>query len=146
MPAAQPPDLPSEDRDDGVEASSTPPSDDHVLARGHLHPSVLLLRLIDAGRRVAFLVILAIFEPRFLIAVLGLFVLQLTFGWNLVSASIDRQNFTYAGAATTASLLVPPLILPLQLFISKNTNGLQKWDQAQEYFGQLLKLLHRLIT
>ena len=79
MPAAQPPDLPSEDRDDGVEASSTPPSDDHVLARGHLHPSVLLLRLIDAGRQVAFLVILAIFEPRFLIAVLGLFVLQLTY-------------------------------------------------------------------
>ena len=50
-----------------------------VLARGHLHPAILLLRLIDALRQAAFPVILGLFERWFLVAALGLFVLQLTY-------------------------------------------------------------------
>lgn len=53
-------------------------SDETVLARGHLHPAILLLRLIDALRQVAFPVILGIaVEEWFLVAALALFVLQL---------------------------------------------------------------------
>ena len=49
-----------------------------MLARGHLHPAILLLRLIDALRQVAFPVILGIaIEQWFLVAALALFVLQL---------------------------------------------------------------------
>ena len=49
-----------------------------VLARGHLHPAVLLLRLLGAIRQNAFPLFLGIaFEPWFLAAALGLFVLQL---------------------------------------------------------------------
>ena len=51
-----------------------------MLARGHLHPSILLLRLLDALRQVAFPLILGIaVEPWFLIAALGLFVMQLSY-------------------------------------------------------------------
>ena len=46
-----------------------------VLAKGHLHPAILLLRLIDALRQVAFPVILGIVtNPWFLVAALALFV------------------------------------------------------------------------
>ncbi|MGC6488970.1 MAG: PH domain-containing protein [Planctomycetota bacterium] len=48
-----------------------------VLARGHLHPAVLLLRLLGAIRQNAFTLFLGIIEPWFLVAALGLFVLQL---------------------------------------------------------------------
>jgi putative membrane protein len=49
-----------------------------VLARGHLHPAVLLLRLLDCLRQVAFPVLLGVVVERwFLVAALVLFVLQL---------------------------------------------------------------------
>tara|TARA_R110002096_G_scaffold154806_3_gene318962 strand:+ start:7249 stop:8904 length:1656 start_codon:yes stop_codon:yes gene_type:complete len=55
------------------------PDEPIVLAQGHLHPAILLLRLIDALRQVAFPVILGIVtNPWFLVAALALFVLQLT--------------------------------------------------------------------
>lgn len=49
-----------------------------MLARGHLHPAILLLRLIDALRQVIFPLILGLLQPWFLVAALALFVLQLT--------------------------------------------------------------------
>lgn len=62
--------------DSGV-GDDSPPT---VLAKGHLHPAILLLRLIDALRQVAFPVILGIVtNPWFLVAALALFVLQLSY-------------------------------------------------------------------
>lgn len=49
-----------------------------VLARGHLHPAILLLRLFDALRQVVFPVLLGLaIEPWFLVLALVLFVVQL---------------------------------------------------------------------
>ncbi len=49
-----------------------------MLARGHLHPAVLLLRLLDALRQAVVPVLLGVVVERwFLVAALGLFVLQL---------------------------------------------------------------------
>lgn len=50
-----------------------------VLAKGHLHPAILLLRLLDAMRQVAFLVVFGIVlqAPWVLVFGIGLFVLQL---------------------------------------------------------------------
>lgn len=51
-----------------------------VLAKGHLHPAILLLRLIDALRQAAFPAILGIFtNPWFLVAALTLFLMRLTY-------------------------------------------------------------------
>lgn len=63
----------------GDEPDALTSDDAPVLARGHLHPSILLLRLLDALRQVAFPVILGLLEPWFLVAALGLFLLQLTY-------------------------------------------------------------------
>jgi len=86
--ASDPPPLPSEPHGaaplaqplDGVDdAVVAPPSPDAtILARGHLHPAILLLRLLDALRQVAFPLILGLtFERWFLVAALVMFVLQL---------------------------------------------------------------------
>ena len=88
--ASDPPPLPSDPRtgdDTPVDAApaeptvgppAPPPPDEQVLARGHLHPAILLLRLIDAMRQAAFPLLLGItVEPWFLVAALVLFVLQL---------------------------------------------------------------------
>ncbi|MEO6597310.1 MAG: PH domain-containing protein, partial [Planctomycetota bacterium] len=49
-----------------------------VLAKGHLHPAVLLLRLLDAARQTVVLVLAGIVFERWLLALaIGLFVLQL---------------------------------------------------------------------
>jgi putative membrane protein len=49
-----------------------------VLARGHLHPAILLLRLYDALRQSLFPVLLGVvFERWFLVLAVGLFLLQL---------------------------------------------------------------------
>lgn len=49
-----------------------------VLAKGHLHPAILLLRLLDALRQAAFPVLLgAIVQPWFLVAAAVLFLLHL---------------------------------------------------------------------
>lgn len=51
-----------------------------VLAKGHLHPSILLLRLIDALRQAAFLTVLGIFSNRwFLAAALAVFLMTLAY-------------------------------------------------------------------
>ncbi len=52
---------------------------DVVLANGHLHPAILLLRLLDALRQVAFLVVFGVVlqSPWVLAFGIGLFVLQL---------------------------------------------------------------------
>jgi putative membrane protein len=51
-----------------------------VLAKGHLHPAILLLRLIDALRQVMFPVILGVLSNSwFLVAALALFVIQLSY-------------------------------------------------------------------
>ena len=51
-----------------------------VLAKGHLHPAILLLRLIDALRQAAFPAILGIFtNPWFLVAALTLFLMRLAY-------------------------------------------------------------------
>lgn len=88
--ASDPPPLPSAPRTgddtpvDAAPAEATvgppapPPPEEQVLARGHLHPAILLLRLIDAMRQAAFPLLLGItVEPWFLVAALVLFVLQL---------------------------------------------------------------------
>lgn len=55
-----------------------PPPEDRVLARGHLHPAILLLRLLDALRQVVPMVFLGVLVERwFLAAALLLFVVQL---------------------------------------------------------------------
>ncbi|MCK5944653.1 MAG: PH domain-containing protein [Planctomycetes bacterium] len=93
---SDPPPLPSDPRadaavdelaDDAVTApapaTATPAADATVLARGHLHPAILLLRLLDAGRQVVFPLLIGIaVEPWFLVAALVLFVLQL--GYSVV--------------------------------------------------------------
>ena len=60
-------------------SSDAPPeARDVVLARGHLHPAVLLLRLLSALRQNVFTVILGVVvEPWFLVFALTLFALQL---------------------------------------------------------------------
>tara|TARA_R110002072_G_scaffold46591_10_gene129086 strand:+ start:69711 stop:71366 length:1656 start_codon:yes stop_codon:yes gene_type:complete len=64
---------------DETSNEASKPDEPIVLAQGHLHPAILLLRLIDALRQVAFPVILGIVtNPWFLVAALALFVLQLT--------------------------------------------------------------------
>lgn len=66
-----------------VDTPAPLPDDATVLARGHLHPAILLLRLIDAMRQVAFPLLLGIAVERwFLVAALVLFVLQL--GYSVV--------------------------------------------------------------
>jgi len=76
-------DIDDDDLDDDEPAPDEPEAktedDATVLARGHLHPSILLLRLLDALRQVAFPVILGLLQPWFLVAALGLFLLQLTY-------------------------------------------------------------------
>lgn len=57
--------------------STEPPPEQVVLARGQLHPAILLLRLIDALRQVAFLLIIGIVQKWFLVVALVLFVVQL---------------------------------------------------------------------
>lgn len=89
--AAAPPgaetELPPQPPSEGGPVDGTdlpPPSPDAtVLARGHLHPAILLLRLLDAMRQVAFPLLLGIaVEPWFLVAALVLFLLQL--GYSVV--------------------------------------------------------------
>jgi len=70
---------PVEDLGEPAEHLRGAPDDAHVLAKGHLHPSILLLRLIDALRQVAFPVLLVFFDPMFLVIALGLFLLQMTY-------------------------------------------------------------------
>lgn len=49
-----------------------------VLARGHLNPRILLLRLLEAAQQVGFLLVLGVvLEPWFLVAAIALFVLRL---------------------------------------------------------------------
>jgi putative membrane protein len=48
-----------------------------VLSRGHLHPAILLLRLLDALRQTVFLVVVGLFEPWFLVLAGVLFLVQL---------------------------------------------------------------------
>ena len=58
----------------------TPPAAPVVLARGHLHPAILLLRLVDAMRQAVFPVVLGIVLPDalwLLVFGIGMFVLQL---------------------------------------------------------------------
>lgn len=79
---SDPPPLPADDEALAQHPAAAPalPRDDAatVLARGHLHPAVLLLRLLGALRQTAFPLFLGIaFEPWFLAAALGLFLLQL---------------------------------------------------------------------
>ncbi|MBL8729170.1 MAG: PH domain-containing protein [Planctomycetes bacterium] len=62
----------------GTAAPVTAPRAVVVLAKGHLHPAVLLLRLLDALRQAAFPVLLgAVFQPWFLVLAAVLFLLQL---------------------------------------------------------------------
>ncbi|MBX3461930.1 MAG: PH domain-containing protein [Planctomycetes bacterium] len=57
---------------------ATPRRPDAVLAQGHLHPAILLLRLLDALRQTAFLVLFGVvFEPWFLVLAMVLFLVQL---------------------------------------------------------------------
>lgn len=61
-----------------VGAPQPPPASERVLAKGHLHPAILLLRLLDALRQTVFpLAIGIVVEPWFLVAALALFVMQL---------------------------------------------------------------------
>lgn len=77
-PAGPPPREPAP-----VDAASPPSPDATILARGHLHPAILLLRLLDALRQVVFPLVLGIAVERwFLVAALVLFVLQL--GYSVV--------------------------------------------------------------
>lgn len=55
-----------------VSAPQTP-----VLARGHLHPAILLLRLYDAMRQALFPALLGLFDRWFLVLAIVLFVVQL---------------------------------------------------------------------
>ena len=66
-----------------VEAGGSPPpaSPDVVLLKGHLHPAVLLLRLIDGLRNAAlWLVLGVVIDPRLLILAGGLFLFHLGHG------------------------------------------------------------------
>ena len=83
--ASDPPPLPSDPLAAATAAASDAPlevapaaAEGVVLARGHLHPAVLLLRLLGALRQNAFpLALGVVVEPWFLVAALVLFVLQL---------------------------------------------------------------------
>ncbi|MCB9877361.1 MAG: PH domain-containing protein [Planctomycetes bacterium] len=70
--------LPPAAAPDDVPATAAAPRDETILAQGHLHPAVLLLRLLDAMRQVAapLLIGLAV-QPWFLVLALIAFVLQL---------------------------------------------------------------------
>ncbi len=61
-----------------ADAAATTPVPATVLARGHLHPLVLVLRLLDAVQQVLVLLLLGIaIERWFLVVAIGLFVLRL---------------------------------------------------------------------
>ena len=76
--ASDPPPLPSDPQAAATTADISAPTDGAVLARGHLHPAILLLRLLGALRQNAFpLALGVVVEPWFLVAALVLFVLQL---------------------------------------------------------------------
>lgn len=77
-PAALPP-LPSSEPAAAPPEPGAPTANDVVLANGHLHPAILLLRLLDALRQVAFLLVFGIVlqSPWVLAFGIGLFVLQL---------------------------------------------------------------------
>ena len=70
---------PDDDEHDGAPTTrSSPPADEHVLAHGHLHPAILLLRLLDALRQVLVPVALGVVVERwFLVLGLLLFVMHL---------------------------------------------------------------------
>ena len=61
-----------------ADAAPTPPPDAAVLAKGHLHPAILLLRLLDALRQTAVPLLLGIAVNRwFLVLAIVLFVVHL---------------------------------------------------------------------
>ena len=71
---------PEPEPQDGPTPSAPPPPrrEAPVLARGHLHPAVLLLRLLDALRQTAFLLVFGlVFERWFLVAAIVVFLVQL---------------------------------------------------------------------
>ncbi len=73
-----PPAPAAEARPDAAPTTTPTPREPVVLARGHLHPRILLLRLLDAIQQVVVLFVLGVvFEPWFLIAAIVLFVLRL---------------------------------------------------------------------
>ena len=68
----------SESLETPADPSAVSASTTAVLARGHLHPAVLLLRLLSALRQSAFTLVLGIVVDRwFLVLALTLFALQL---------------------------------------------------------------------
>lgn len=70
----------TDERPEASEPEASTETELVVLAKGHLHPAILLLRLIDALRQVAFPVILGIATNKwFLVAALALFVIQLSY-------------------------------------------------------------------
>jgi putative membrane protein len=80
QPAEQPPELPPESAPPPATAAREAPVPDVVvLAKGHLHPAILLLRLLDALRQAAFPIAFGILlrSPWLLGAGIVLFLLQL---------------------------------------------------------------------
>lgn len=77
----QPPGDPRDPDTAGMPATAAalpPEAAAHVLARGHLHPAILLLRFVDALRQTAFPLLLGLaIEPWFLVLALVLFLVQL---------------------------------------------------------------------